>query len=742
MSVVLLVAATVGTYLVTGAFVQGIHEAQADRLNRAVNSTVGAVADFERRHLEILNLVRGTNGAPQLVLTEDGRNLQQLIEPLAANAGINSVIITDWNGVEVLGLQRVARDGEVDYAVSAATDLSPLPIVSDFLVEGADLSRRPSAIALTPQGYALFTAGPVTRDGQFVGVALVGSTLDELAETLRANTLTEVSLYLPSGELASATLDETAVGDLEPSVAEEAATSGAVRLETAHVNGRHYQIAYAPLAVGGEVLAVIGVYVPNGLFAATEASRQALSLVFAGMAATTMVSLFVTLSWLYTWRLARVRAAAEALGGGDLRARTRMHPTDEVGALGRSFDAMADSLERRMEFLALSLRAQRRETSRLSAVLDSVPDGLIVQDNDGRVMLMNDPARKLLGSRRVFRDSSLYRLTALVTDTLGAALAPGVYALGDPVRVEVNDHVLNVQAAAILDERSKTPRRIGTVVVLHDVTPQALAERQRERLIDRMAREVYEPLAALQRNTLLKGSDDYSASLRALVVGLRSNMISLERMILEMRDLSTLDRDVLQVGAFPLSVEELVWGLVRDWQAAIDEAGLRVHVMLMDRDMFILGDERRLRWAIGNVIDNATKYTPPGGEIGIVVATGSDSEAVFTISDSGVGISKDDMPFVGQRFFRGKPRTADGKPIRTPGTGQGLFITRRVIEAHGGRVKIDSWPGVGTDVRLTLPLVLPEPVRGWPGVTTVDTGRYTIPELETLRVELGDSPSD
>ena len=739
---VLVMMAMLSAYVVTDAVMQGVHQMQSDRLTDAIASALAGVPHYEQAHLKLLNLVRGTNGVPQLVLTGDGRTLQQLVEPLAANAGINSVIVADRDGVEVLGLQRATRvdaAGGVDYTVSEATDLSPLPMVSDFLGGGADMRRRPSGLALTPQGYALFTAAPVLRDGQFVGVALVGSTLKEVAAAVRANALTELAIFLPNGDLAATTLTNDASGGLrlDAALARSVHGSAGARLETTYLNGLPYMAAYAPFKMGGEALGVLGVYVPNGLFTATEASRHALSLAFAGGAASLMIAGFLALTLVYTQRLAQVKAAADALRRGDLRARTHMEPSDEVGALGHAVDTMADSIERRMEFLALSLQAQRRETSRLSAVLDSVPDGLIVQDLGGRVMLMNDAARRLLGSRRVFRDSSLNRLTALVTDTLGAALAPGVYALGEPLRVEVNDHVLRVQAAAVMEAHARTTRRIGTVVVLRDVTAQARLARQRERLIDQMARQVYEPLATLQRAALTDDADGYSGSIRAFVEGLRENMISLERIILEMRDLSTMDRAVLQVRAYPLPVEELVWGLLRDWQEVIDRAGLRVHVMLMDRDMFILGDERRLRWAIGNVIDNAVKYTPAGGEIGVVAATGNDSEAVLTISDSGVGISADDMPFIGQRFFRGKPRTPDGRLIRVPGTGQGLYIARRVLEAHGGRLDVESWPGVGTDIRLTLPLVVPEPVQGWPGAATqLDTGRYSVDELESLRATL------
>ncbi len=753
----LVLLVTIGAYLVSGKLAASLEQNQNDQLAAAVDSAVQGMTDFERRHIEALDRVRGTRAVPESVIANDGETVQELIEPLADNAGLNSVIVTGRGGTEVLGLQRVSvseisgtkhtqgdteaaetvgMGGPVDYAVSTGTELASLPMVAALLQSDADLSARPIGLAQTPQGFAFYTAGPVvTHDGQMVGVVLVGSTLDELTETLCAHSLGEVALYLPDGTLISTTFaDEVDADDAGLQAKPEdiaRALKGEVMARTVWVDGRAFRVGYAPFGARGQVLGVMGVYMPNNVFTATENGRQLLSLVFASLAAAVLVGVLVMVSAVYTRRLTRIRATVEAIGQGDLKARTGISAGDEVGALGKSIDNMAVSLQRRMELLALSLRAQRRETVRLNAVLASVPDGIVVLDRDSRVLLMNDAARKMFGSRRVFRDSSLNVLTAVVTDVLGPLLAPGIYALGTPIRALVNNRVLEAQAAAVMAEGKRKQRRIGTVIVLRDVTSEVRSALAREELIAQMAQRV-------QHVTNTAASATYAAPLSLFMQGMQQNMISLERMLSELRDLSTLDRHMLNVGTLPFAVSDFVSALVQDWQASIERAGLSVQVTLRERGLFILGDERRLRWALGNLIDNAVKYTQRGGTIGIVVEQGNDSDVVLTISDNGVGISKEDRPFVWQRFFRGTPRRRDGKVVRRAGSGQGLYIAKRVIEAHGGTITLDSWQGAGTDVRLTLPLVSPEPVEGWPGtedVTTVDTGRYTVEELGTLPLD-------
>jgi signal transduction histidine kinase len=130
-------------------------------------------------------------------------------------------------------------------------------------------------------------------------------------------------------------------------------------------------------------------------------------------------------------------------------------------------------------------------------------------------------------------------------------------------------------------------------------------------------------------------------------------------------------------------------------------------VQIEKSGLYVLGDERRLRWAIGNIVDNAIKYTPSGGALSLEIKGEDNGMARLRIRDNGVGIQAAELPNVFTRFYRGTPTAPNGEVIHVPGTGQGLSVARQIIEAHGGRIHIKSSPGVGTAVYFTLPLTAP-----------------------------------
>jgi two-component system, OmpR family, sensor kinase len=122
----------------------------------------------------------------------------------------------------------------------------------------------------------------------------------------------------------------------------------------------------------------------------------------------------------------------------------------------------------------------------------------------------------------------------------------------------------------------------------------------------------------------------------------------------------------------------------------------------------VLGDERRLRWAIGNLVSNAIQYTPAGGKVTMEIRGDDKGMARMRVRDTGVGISRQDQPYVFTRFYRGTPTTADGIALRVPGTGQGLTVARQIVQAHGGEIRLKSKQGVGTAVYFGLPVTAPE----------------------------------
>jgi signal transduction histidine kinase len=156
-----------------------------------------------------------------------------------------------------------------------------------------------------------------------------------------------------------------------------------------------------------------------------------------------------------------------------------------------------------------------------------------------------------------------------------------------------------------------------------------------------------------------------------------------------------------------IALETLVWRIANEWRQVAQSADLTMKVIIDQRGLFVLGDERRLRWAIGNILDNAIKYTPAGGALSLEIKTEQGGKARLRVRDTGVGVDAAELPHIFTRFYRGTPRLTSGEALIVPGRGQGLSMTRDIFAAHGGTVEVRSKVGVGTAVYLALPTAAP-----------------------------------
>lgn len=455
------------------------------------------------------------------------------------------------------------------------------------------------------------------------------------------------------------------------------------------------------MLVVGAVLALAAQFMP-GL---SLVIGQQFVLIMAVTAITAVIAVFFATVFM-TRRLNRVRNTLEDLSSGQRTNRTRMHPSDEVGQLGQAVDQYADYVQGKQDELRELLRSKRTELERMFAVLESIPDGVIVQDLDGRVILMNEQARALLGSQRMFRSAGFHELTALVTDTLGAALAPGVYAMGTPQRVALGERMLSAQAAAVL---SPSNDRLGTVILLRDITPEVRQARERDALIQRMEKEVYAPISSMVQRKHRSGLFT-DLMMEDFVKALMRHTVALHMLISEMREVSAGEEMPIKREHRPMLLETLIWAVANEWRQVATANGVTMHIHIGVKGLHILCDETRMRWALGNVVDNAIKYTPAGGSVTLEIVSDEPERAVLRVRDTGVGISPEDLSHIFSRFYRGTPTTSDGRVIRQPGMGQGLYIARQIIEAHGGSIRLKSKIHSGTAVYIVLPLTWPE---GW-----------------------------
>jgi two-component system sensor histidine kinase BaeS len=231
------------------------------------------------------------------------------------------------------------------------------------------------------------------------------------------------------------------------------------------------------------------------------------------------------------------------------------------------------------------------------------------------------------------------------------------------------------------------------------------AEAQRKALVSDIAHELRTPLANI--GGWLEATQDGLATMEPeLISSLLEEVELLRYLVDDLQDLAQADAGTLQIHREPIDARDVVDQVTAAHQGRADDSGVRLRAATRSR-LDLLADPARLRQALGNLVANAVRYTPPRGEVTVVGRRTGDT-VVLEVVDTGAGISAEDLPHVFERFWR-----ADKSRSRsTGGSGLGLAITRHLVEAHGGSVSADSVPGAGTTFRLVLPAAGATPAAG------------------------------
>jgi signal transduction histidine kinase len=350
--------------------------------------------------------------------------------------------------------------------------------------------------------------------------------------------------------------------------------------------------------------------------------------------------------------------------------------------------------------LKRAMRSREMEIERLNAILATMNEGVIMQDIQGRIVLFNNAARTLLGSQKAFWDSELGSLFNAYRDitTVDHELAP----LGEPTRVQMNNKIVGAQVAAVSDGQGG---RLGTMIVLRDVTREALTERLKDQFVTAISHELRTPMAVIKgMSEVILGQPEGAPPNRRFLEALGRNVDILDRMIVELLDIAEMSAGAFSIREDAVDLEELIWSVVSSMTPEVNRTQLDVAVMLKDAPhLQVTGDGQRLRWALGHLLQNAIRYNESGGHIIVMARVNDEQHIAIQVVDTGVGISQKDLPYVFDRFYRGEPRTKGGKLLDPRGLGQGLFVARSVAEAHGGYLTVRSEQAHGSIFTMVLP---------------------------------------
>jgi len=482
-----------------------------------------------------------------------------------------------------------------------------------------------------------------------------------------------------------------------------------------------HELQYVALSVGPteKPRGFVRVAVPLG---AVEARSDAVhrlvwTIGLTGLGAALLLTMGLAMLW--SGRVSRVIAAARAMSRGDLTTPLDMPGSDEVAWLARALDRMRN----RIAAQVATIDGQRRS---VEALLGQLSEGVVVARDDGRVIWINDAARKLLDVpgeligadctvERCFSQHDVQRLLLAAPEggTAEARIEMPSSASTLSLLARASDITLPDTAAG---SQPGTDERLlrGRLLVLTDISELARAIRLRSDFAANASHELRTPLAALRgaAETLLK-MDLQSEGVHAVrfVEMMVRHITRLEDLVSDLLDLARVEAPAAKFDAVDLRFERVISELLVQWRESAEKKDIRLVAEVAPDCTILSANPHLLRLALGNLLDNAIKFSEPAGTVTVRVRQDSGS-AVFEVTDQGCGIAPEDQERVFERFYQvTRARSGTGSVAdQIRGTGLGLSIVRHAVTALGGEVDLSSVPGQGTTVSITVPTGRPKSV--------------------------------
>ena len=400
------------------------------------------------------------------------------------------------------------------------------------------------------------------------------------------------------------------------------------------------------------------------------------------------VLLSFLLSKTMTTPIENITKGAARLASGEFDSRIEVHSDDEIGVLTQTFNNMAQSLHDAMQDMAA-------ERNKLNTLFLHMTDGVAAFDAADHILHMNPAAEKMLGMT-FSEDLTFEKVFHDMVRPTGSETVVADYT--------VEDRTYQVFLATL-----NTPDEPqGLMAVIHDVTEQHRLELTRREFVANVSHELRTPLTSLKSYTeTLLEADDLPPELRSKFLTVINNEADrMARIVKDLLTLSRLDNGRLEMNFTKIPIDKLM-GSVYD--AMLFEAKNHHHELTLELDdplPEITGDRDRIEQVVVNIVANAVKYTPDGGNI-IMAARNVTDGVEIVVTDNGMGIPEEDLPRLFERFYRvDKARSRE-----RGGTGLGLAIAQEIVHFHNGTIRAESRLGVGTCMTVFLPLKQELPVK-------------------------------
>jgi two-component system phosphate regulon sensor histidine kinase PhoR len=532
----------------------------------------------------------------------------------------------------------------------------------------------------------------ITAEASLTPLLDQGDAPDVLAKKLGSEIDSRVTIIAPDGTVLGDSMEDPATMEnhaARPEVKDALALG--IGESTRYSTTLQQQMMYVAVPIYSQdtLLGIARVALP--LTAVENAVNQVTRIV---ILATVVVAVLAVLA---AWFISRVTTrsvkeltiASRNIAAGQLEQRIPINRKDEIGQLAQAFNEMAANLKTIIKDIST-------EKTKLANILANMADGVIMTDAEGNIVLTNQAAGKLFGFKEedainkpiieVVHDHEVDEVLKLCLKThheQATQFESGISrrflrAIAVPIQ---NDEQLN-----------------GALILLQDLTELRSLQTMRRELVGNISHELRTPIAGIKAmtETLQDGAIDDKKAARDFLVRIASEVDRLSQIVAELTQLSRIETGQAELKMESINLNTLINEVLAEMGPLAERQQVILSQKLSPDLPSVRADKDRIRQTTINLVHNAIKFNKPAGKV--TISTNYDDKSVtVNVTDTGIGISKDDLPHVFERFYKAdKARTGSG-------SGLGLAIAKHTVQAHGGEIRAQSEEDKGSTFTFSLP---------------------------------------
>jgi len=521
--------------------------------------------------------------------------------------------------------------------------------------------------------------------------------VDSICKAMGKSTATRFTIILPSGKVVGDSIETPEQMDNHANRPEIIQAYGRkIGRSIRYSNTLLQEMMYvaAPILHNERTLAVVRASLPV-TFIDRELKSIQVKIIIGGLI---IAILAAGISLIISRRISRpiekMKEGADQFASGNLSHRLTVPESAEIASLAEAMNQMAAQLESRIKTVI-------NQRNQLETVLSSMLEGVIAVDKDERIISMNQAAARLFESDlSTYQNRSVQEVIRNIAfqQFIGKAISSNEPLQEDTTLYQNEERILNTKSSPLLDANQ---RQIGALVVFSDVTQLRRLENMRRDFVANVSHEIKTPLTAIKGfvETLHQGNVDKPEETRRFLGIIQKHVDRLNSILEDLLSLSRIEQEdekkkiTLQEG----KISDVFQAAIQICQPKAEEKNITIN-LVDEEELIARFDPTIIEQAVVNLLDNAIKYSNPESAIQ-VKGTQSGSEILISVQDQGIGISKQHLPRLFERFYR----VDKARSRQLGGTGLGLAIVKHIAQVHGGHVSVESKLGQGSIFTIHLP---------------------------------------